>query len=592
MSIFGSSNTGGGNIFGSSNTQQQGTGGLFGKHKTRPTQPSLFGGGTGSTAGSNMFGAANTNTNATQGATGGGLFGGGQTGGGLFINTANQTQQQGTTGGGGTGLFGGTNTQPATGGTGLFGGSTTQPATGGTGLFGNTTTQPAAGTGLFGSTTQNQPTGGLFGNSNQTQQTGTTGLFGGNTNQQAGTTGGLFGNTTQGTSNTGGLFGNNQQQQQQGTTGGGLFGGTSGAGTGLFGGPKPAGSLFGNTTGGTNNTTQQQQQQPSGGLFGNTNQQQPAAGGLFGGNTQQQPAAGGLFGSTNQQRPGGFGTSMLGTSALGQPNNYGAMLPPGTLLTTRSGAASSQRQEDPAVQTLKLQQQIETVYASWSPTSPICRFQHPFYNLVEPTQVNLYGRPPNALNDAVWDKAVKENPDPSCYRYWLDDLRERVEAQSRQADNHQQKIKDLKARIENLKTQHAVSNASRLQRAHAQQVQLMQRLVAFVQHLHLLIPAIKEELRGKLEEIEDDVKRGRVKGKLNELWALLGAVNASIERRGSGAGWEWAVISQVLGEQQILQKDMKDLGVITGNSTISPEELHGDPDLWSSTSTLRASALR
>ena len=49
-------------------------------------------------------------------------------------------------------------------------------------------------------------------------------------------------------------------------------------------------------------------------------------------------------------------------------------------------------------------------------------------------------------------------------------------------------------------------------------------------------------MRGKSEEIEDERRKGRVKGRLNELWALLGAVNASIERgRGGGVG-EWAVV--------------------------------------------------
>jgi nuclear pore complex protein Nup54 len=36
---------------------------------------------------------------------------------------------------------------------------------------------------------------------------------------------------------------------------------------------------------------------------------------------------------------------------------------------------------------------------------------------VDPKQVNLYGRPPNATNDALWEKAVKENPDPSWYDF-------------------------------------------------------------------------------------------------------------------------------------------------------------------------------
>lgn len=84
-----------------------------------------------------------------------------------------------------------------------------------------------------------------------------------------------------------------------------------------------------------------------------------------------------------------------------------------------------------------------------------------------------------------------------------------------------------------------------------------------MQHLHLLIPALRsssirpeeEALRGALEALEAEIRgggargaggTGRMRGKLNELWALVGAVNAAREReRGSGgAGKEgrWAVV--------------------------------------------------
>ncbi|TFK32260.1 nucleoporin complex subunit 54-domain-containing protein, partial [Crucibulum laeve] len=247
---------------------------------------------------------------------------------------------------------------------------------------------------------------------------------------------------------------------------------------------------------------------------------------------------------------------------------------------------------------------------------------HNFYNLVDPNQVSLYGRPPNATNNELWEKAVRENPDPKCLvpviAIGFDDIRERVEAQSKQAEQHQQRLKDLKSRVEDLNTRHSVSNSSRLLRAAAQQTQVTQRLMAFIQHLHLLIPAIRsssirpeeEELRGKLEELEDEIRRGRMKGKLNELWALLGAVNASKERSRTAAG-EWAVVdedglaqlAQILSDQQaglahltkILQQALKDVARITGkNGSISGEELHANEGdmLWSSTATLRASALR
>lgn len=43
--------------------------------------------------------------------------------------------------------------------------------------------------------------------------------------------------------------------------------------------------------------------------------------------------------------------------------------------------------------------------------------QHFFYNLVDPNQVQFYGRPQNATNEALWQKAVRENPDPSWYAF-------------------------------------------------------------------------------------------------------------------------------------------------------------------------------
>ena len=157
------------------------------------------------------------------------------------------------------------------------------------------------------------------------------------------------------------------------------------------------------------------------------------------------------------------------------------------------------------------------------------------------------------------------------------------------------------------------------------QTQLIQRIMRLAQHLHLLIPSIRssalrpeeEALRGKLEETEEEMRRARVKGRLNELWALIGALGAGVEKAGAsaGAGGEWAVvdeeglaqITQILAEQQaglqhltkILQKDLRDLNVVFGKSSanMTLEEgagsvQEGGDNSWGSTSTLRASALK
>lgn len=211
----------------------------------------------------------------------------------------------------------------------------------------------------------------------------------------------------------------------------------------------------------------------------------------------------------------------------------------------------------------------------------------------------------------------------------FDNLRERIDAQTTQSTAQTQKLADLQSRLAALGKQHAVTNASRLLRAAAVQTQLAQRVMRFVQHLHLLIPAVRssalrpqeEKLRGMLEEIEEEMRRARVKSRLNELWALIGAVGASAERSnngggngaGSGGPGEWAVvdeeglahIAQILAEQQaglqyltkILQKGQKDLGIILGNNSAAKDAAEDfgmpvDSSDWASASTLRASALR
>ncbi|PPQ90218.1 hypothetical protein CVT25_001662 [Psilocybe cyanescens] len=539
---------------------------------------SIFGnfGSTNNNAGGSVFGAQNTN----QGATGTSAFG--------STNPSTST-------------FGATNTNPAA------------PAQGGIfGAFGaaapnNTTNQPATGTSLFGN------------NANPTNTTSGTSLFGNNN------------------ANT-----NTNVNAATGNTGSSIFGGNTG-GSNLFGNA-PNANLFG----GAANTTASPGTGATGvgGIFGGGNTTN-TTGGLFGSNTnnaQQQPGnttGTSLFGSNPQQQTGNatgtMGTNLFGNTQTTGTNIFGAK--PAT------GGANQQF--------IMLAQKVERIVNAWNQDSKDCEFQvgfgnkfrgirllnficfqYNFYNLVDPKQVNLYGRPANATNDALWEKAVRENPDSSCLvpviAIGFDDLRIRVDAQTAQSAAQLQNLKDLQTRLAALRTQHAVSNASRLLRAATAQTQVIQRLMRFIQHLHHLLPTIRssalrpeeEVLRGKLEELEEEMRRGRVKGRLNELWALIGAVSASVERStasGSGSGGDWAVvdedglaqIAQILTEQQaglqhltkILQKDQRDLNVIMGNSSKNLSESTGEQaggggsgglgeSLWGSTSTLRASSLR
>ncbi|KAJ7766387.1 nucleoporin complex subunit 54-domain-containing protein [Mycena maculata] len=555
----------------------------------------------------------------------------------MSIFSAQQPQQQNTS------LFGGNNQpqqQQQSGG--IFGASqnNAQPAT--TSIFGQPNPQ------------QQQPTqslfsggntgGGLFGNN---AQGASGGLFGGQQQQQqTQPTGGLFGNTQQNQPSGSNIFGNPQQQQQQQQQGaqpqanaGGLFG--SNTGGGLFG-AKPAGGIAGaptlpslntNTTGGSSlfggstlgQQPTQQQQQGASSFFSqptqNQNQQQRPP--LFGG----APSTTNIFGASTNNNNGKstFGSSLglgLGLGQQGQqqqnPNPLGASTL--TASTLRTPASGPQQQVDAQTQFARLTARIEGITAAWNAASPQCQFQYYFYNRVDPNQVGLYGRPPNATNEVLWTKAVRENPDPSCLvpaiAVGFDDLRQRVDAQGQQAAAHQERLKDLKTRLATLSsTQH--QNSARLARVAALQTQLTHRLLALAAHLHLLVPALRssglraeeEDLRGWLEELREEVGvrgsgggsggggGGRMRGKLGELWALVGALGAAREGNNASGG-EWKVvdeeglarIAQILSEQQaglvhltkILKGDLADINVVLKGGGRGEEGDGAGDDLWGS----------
>ncbi|KAF8152948.1 hypothetical protein B0H34DRAFT_86414 [Crassisporium funariophilum] len=102
----------------------------------------------------------------------------------------------------------------------------------------------------------------------------------------------------------------------------------------------------------------------------------------------------------------------------------------------------------------------------------------------------MYGRPLNATNDALWEKALRENPDPSCIASPLDfdDLSTRASALQTQSASHLTALTALSSTLLSLRTTHATATAPRLTRALAAHTRIMQRVMHIVAQLHLLIP--------------------------------------------------------------------------------------------------------
>jgi len=343
---------GGGGLFGQ---KPASTGGLFGSTTSQPAQSGGLFGSAGTTT--STFGNTGTNTGGFGSSTGGGLFG---------SSSATQNKPSGFSFGNNTATpsagFGNTNTA------GAFGSNATGNTGGG--MFGNTTQNTGASGGLFGGGQTQQSTGSAFGTGGfgQNQQK-PGGLFGAATGTGSSLFGGgnastsAFGPQSSNTSTGGGLFG---QKPATGTTTGGLFGGVApqntGTGGGLFGGglgsstqnQQPGQSLFSMGQNQNKSIFGGPTTQPSGGLFGNQGTQ--PAGSVFGGGAgQQQQPQNSLLGSSllggsqgANAAPQSLTASIGDVSAYGTPSLFSSqpgqqVANPGPLATPLSSKAKPHR---------------------------------------------------------------------------------------------------------------------------------------------------------------------------------------------------------------------------------------------------------
>ena len=436
---------------------------------------------------------------------------------------------------------------PSFGTTPLFGAQSTGTATApqqtapSTSLFG----QKPAGQGLFGAA---PPSGASnsFGsmpptNPATTSGTQQSGLFGGKTPGSSGTSGGLFGSQPQ---SSGGL---SQNQPQQG----GLFGSQSQQGSSTIGSqPQKGAGLFGS------------QPQQGASLFGSQPQQgagslgsQPQQGGLFG----SQPQQGGLFGSQPQQG------SLFGQTAK-----------PGAQPTSAPQATS-------AVQDKKfgapLHTQLERIASSWDTSNlSTCQFQYYLYNRAPDAQSlsQLCVRRPDAvgpMHDALWNKALQENPEPDrlypVLAVGFGDLQIRSNAQVTEAARQTNKAAELTKKLAELRQKHDLANVVRAQSAMMMQTRIRQRLLSLTKDAGVMIPALRgqsltaseDAVKAALENCDAQLNgalpnyassttpvHARLRAQLNELWAQLSIVRAKREAAQAqgrvNGGTEWVVVDE------------------------------------------------
>lgn len=156
------------------------------------------------------------------------------------------------------------------------------------------------------------------------------------------------------------------------------------------------------------------------------------------------------------------------------------------------------------------------------------------------------------------------------------DLNLRVEAQQAESARQSNKLSELQKRLDDLTSKHSLSNSVRISAISRKQTSLHQRLMGLAKRSHLLIPALRghsitrqeEQLKSLLQSCELELEtisslsasgrtiadasavQHRLRGRINELWAILGTLKAKREAAAAvaastgNAPLEWAVVDE------------------------------------------------
>ncbi|KAG2172778.1 hypothetical protein INT43_000125 [Umbelopsis isabellina] len=468
-------------------------------------------------------------------------------GGGFGTNTAGSFGSTAPAPASNTFSFGGSSAAPATSTTPSFGfgASNTAPATSTASGFGfganasGTSTAPAPSFGGFGATNTatSQPAnaGGLFGS------TQGTGGFGTNNSQPS-----MFGSNTAATSSAPSLFGSNTTAT---STAPSLFGSNNTASApSLFGSNTAATSTAPSLFGGASNTTS---------LFGNT-----SGTSLFGSNAAKPGLGGGMFGGQQQQ-------PTIGANANAQQQQNQQVW---QYLSQQEQSAQQLNQRLLPGQHTNPQyiwQSLALIKSEWDPNSTNCKFKHYFYNIVHPSEVQRFTKPPNE-EDKAWEMAMKNNPDPTCMvpvrAVGFEALRTRIETQDKQCQAHKIKLEQLEQKIKEVRRKHNIETVVKLQEYKRRHVDLTQRVIQQPVSLTLLTFGVKkflkyaqilrnkgfsieneeETLRSKLETVQSRLQQSdQFHGKLNQLWAQLQLVRESSRIYDGQAGDQgWSTVSE------------------------------------------------
>ncbi|KAI9199467.1 nucleoporin complex subunit 54-domain-containing protein [Polychytrium aggregatum] len=227
-------------------------------------------------------------------------------------------------------------------------------------------------------------------------------------------------------------------------------------------------------------------------------------------------AGGGLFGSS--------GTSFGGAAAPAVAPFGGA-----SLFGAAQAAPSAliPQQQRPAT----IEDAIQDMMNAWDPSKPQCQFRHYFYNLVHPSEAARYTRPANH-DEALWNQAQKDNPDPTCMvpvlAVGFGDIQKRIAEQENESNRHRQVLEDALRQLNKIQENHYLDITVRIADYKRKHRELAHRLLKIMSKIQIVtnkgqsIGAEEEALRTRLESINREFKPpSQLRGRVNEQWAQL-----------------------------------------------------------------------
>ncbi|ORX49847.1 hypothetical protein DM01DRAFT_1347656 [Hesseltinella vesiculosa] len=182
-------------------------------------------------------------------------------------------------------------------------------------------------------------------------------------------------------------------------------------------------------------------------------------------------------------------------------------------------------------------QSLALMTSWWDPQSPNCKFKTYFYNKVPPQEVPLYQRP--ADQDAkAWQEAQKKNPDPTCLVPTLavgfTDLQKRMDAQNVQSQAYDNKLQEIRTKLEKMQQHSTVDSADKFKRATEKQRVLVQRVIQVLKYTQVLqqrglsITQEEEDMRSAYEGLYEELARSeQFGGTLGEKWSQLQLIKES-----------------------------------------------------------------